>query len=69
MIEGQIIYYIEEGHIYSGKAIHLQNREDGFTFQIEGYGACEGPWLISSEQVGRTVFLSEEEAQKQKQFL
>lgn len=65
--EGTEVYYLEEGGIYSGKVIDTAPEGNGeeFTFSIDSYGACEGQYVISSSQIGKTVFLTEEEAQKQ----
>lgn len=69
MKNGQVVYFIENGHVYSGSIVNMQKQQDGDTFQIENYGACEGLWVISSDQVGRTIFLTEKEAQEHKQYL
>lgn len=69
MKNGQVVYFIEGGHIYSGNVVNMQEKQDGYTFQIESYGACEGPWVISSDQIGKTIFLTDKEAQEHKQFL
>ena len=62
MKEHQTVYYIEEGHVYSGEVINIQEHESDFTFQIASYGACEGQYTIASSQIGRTVFYDEKEA-------
>ena len=61
--EGMTVYYIEDFEVFSGQVIDVENSTDGgVEFSIDSYGACEGHYRISSGQLGKTVFLSEEDA-------
>lgn len=61
--EGMTVYYIEDFEVFSGQVIDVENSADGgVEFSIDSYGACEGHYRISSGQLGKTVFLSEEDA-------
>lgn len=61
--EGMTVYYIEDSEVFSGKVIDVEKTADGqVDFSIDSYGACEGHYRISSGQLGKLVFLSEEDA-------
>lgn len=62
--EGTVVYYIDEDSVHSGRIMDITPEGDRYTFSIDSYGACEGHCIIGSGQIGKTVFLSEEEAQK-----
>lgn len=62
--EGTCVYFIEEGHVYSGRVRNLQGNEKEYTFQIDSYGTCEGQYTIASHQLGKTIFLDAEEAHR-----
>lgn len=64
MDEGRVVYYIEEGRIYSGQVINIENADPGFIFSIDSYGDCSGQHRIASSQIGINVFLSKEEAER-----
>lgn len=64
MEEGSIVFYLDNGHIYSGRAVDIEYSNPGFTFSIDSYGDCSGQYRIASSQIGRTVFLSEEDAEE-----
>lgn len=64
MEENTKVYYIAGHQINTGNAINIEKKLDGFTFQIDSYGSCEGQFVISNDQIGRTVFLTQEEAEK-----
>lgn len=65
MQEGTIVFYIDNGNIYSGKVIDIEYTKSDFTFSIDSYGDCSGQFRISSDQIGRTVFLNKEDAVKE----
>ena len=55
---GDILYFEEEGHIFSGKVKNLAKE----TFEIEGYGCCcEDGCAISRSMIGYTFFLDRSE--------
>lgn len=60
--EGTEVYYLDEDSVHSGRVVDVTPDNGGFTFSIDSYGACEGPYVIASGQIGKTVFFSEEEA-------
>lgn len=61
--EGMTVFYIEDSDVYSGQVIDVEEMPGGgFEFSINSYGACEGHYRIASGQIGKTVFLSEEQA-------
>lgn len=61
--EGMTVFYIEDSDVYSGQVIDVEETPgDGFEFSINSYGTCEGHYRIASGQIGKTVFLSEEQA-------
>lgn len=62
MEEGCVVFYTDGGQVYSGKAVDIEYENTGFTFSIDSYGGCSGQHRISSSQIGRTVFFSEEDA-------
>lgn len=62
MEEGSMVFYMDNGNIYSGRAVDIEYSNTGFMFSIDSYGDCSGQYRIASSQIGRTVFLSEEEA-------
>lgn len=64
MEEGQKVYYIEDGTVYSGKITDIEYANIGMTFSIDSYGGCEGNYRIASSQLGKTVFDNEEAAEK-----
>lgn len=64
MQEGTIVFYIDNGHIYSGRIMDVECSRADFTFSIDSYGDCSGQFRISSGQIGRTVFLDKEDAVK-----
>lgn len=58
-------YYVEDNKVYSGRIIDIEAVTDKeYRFSIDSYGTCEGHYRISSGQIGKTVFLSEEEAHR-----
>lgn len=61
--EGTVVYYLDEDAVHSGRVIDVTPENDGFTFSIDSYGACEGPYVIASGQIGKTIFFSEKEAE------
>lgn len=63
MEEGSIIFYIEDGQVYSGKVTDVEYLNSGFLFSIDSYGDCSGQHRIASAQIGKTVFFQEEEAE------
>lgn len=69
MKEGNVVFYIDNGNVYSGKIVDMEyarsNAGSDFTFSIDSYGDCSGQFRISSDQIGRTVFLSKEDAVKE----
>lgn len=65
---GSQVYYIEGSEIYSGFVIDMVKTDGGFTFSIDSYGGCEGNYVISSGQIGLTVFMTLEEAVKYRGF-
>lgn len=61
--EGMTAYYIEDSEVFCGQVIDVEKTADGgIEFSIDSYGSCEGHYRISSRQLGKTVFLSEEDA-------
>ncbi|MEW4411922.1 hypothetical protein [Clostridium sp. AN503] len=61
--EGMAVFYIDDSNVFSGQVIDLEQMPGGgFEFSIDSYGTCEGHYRIVSGQVGKTVFLSEEQA-------
>lgn len=60
--DGDVLYFLINGHLMEGKAIDVQSKGDEYFFSIEGYAGCEGAYIISSNQIHRTVFLSAKEA-------
>lgn len=61
--EGMTVFYVEDSEVFSGMVIDVEKMADGrVEFSIDSYGACEGHYRISSGQLGKTVFLSEEDA-------
>lgn len=63
--EGTILYFIVNGTILQSTAVHIQGSKEDYTFEIDGYGGCGGPHIISSHQLHHTVFLTREEAMEQ----
>lgn len=61
--EGTVVYYLDEDAVHSGRVIDVITENGGFTFSIDSYGACEGPYVIASGQIGKTVFFSKKEAE------
>lgn len=62
MEEGNVVFYIDNGNVYSGKVTDMEYAKSDFTFSIDSYGDCSGQFRISSDQIGRTVFLNKEDA-------
>lgn len=62
MEEGQVVYYIADGMVHSGKITDIEYAGIGMTFSIDSYGSCEGNHRIASSQIGKTVFEKEEDA-------
>lgn len=63
--EGMTVFYTEDSNVFSGHVIDVeQTQGGGYAFSIDSYGTCEGHYRISSNQVGITVFLSEEQAKE-----
>lgn len=62
MEEGNVVFYIDNGNVYSGRVMDMEYAKSDFTFSIDSYGDCSGQFRISSDQIGRTVFLNKEEA-------
>ena len=62
MEEGNVVFYVDNGNVYSGKVTEIANTKPGFTFGIDSYGDCSGQYRISSDQIGRTVVLNKEDA-------
>lgn len=54
--EGTVVYYLDEDLVHSGRVTDVTPVSGGFTFSIDSYGACEGPYVIASGQIGKTVF-------------
>lgn len=54
---GDTIYFVEEGHIRSGKAMNVTEN----TFQLDCYGGCEGFYTISHYELGRNYFFKKED--------
>ena len=50
--EGTVVYYLDEDAVHSGRVIDVTPENGGFTFSIDSYGACEGPYVIASGQIG-----------------
>ena len=57
--EGTVVYYLDEDLVHSGRVTDVTPVSGGFTFSIDSYGACEGPYVIASGQI---VFFTEKEA-------
>lgn len=55
--DGDTVYFVEQGHVYSGKAINVTEN----TFQIDSYGGCEGYYTISKYELGRNFFLNRDD--------
>lgn len=66
LIEGQLVYFLINGYVLSGKVINIEKDGDDYSFSIEGYAGCAGLHIISSRELHLRVFLSEEEAQMNK---
>lgn len=62
MEEGQVVYYIEDGTVHSGRVTDIEYANIGMTFSIDSYGSCEGQHRIASSQIGKMVFRNEEDA-------
>lgn len=62
--EGTIVYYIEGDRIYDGAVMDMIEKVDHYLFSIDDYGSCEGLYVIASDQIGLTVFLNKQDAQK-----
>lgn len=62
MEEGSVVFYTEDGQIYSGRVTDIEYANIGFSFSIDSYGDCSGQHRIQSSQIGKTVFFSEEDA-------
>lgn len=62
--EGQIIYFLMNGYVMSGKVMDIEKLENDYEFSIEGYAGCSGPHRISSRQIHMNIFLDEKEAQQ-----
>lgn len=61
--EGMTVYYVEGSDVFSGQVTDVEELPGGgYEFSINSYGACEGQYRISSGQVGKTVFMTEEQA-------
>lgn len=61
--EGMTVFYIEDSDVYFGQVIDVEEMpRGGGEFSDNSYGVCEGHYRISSAQIGKTVFLSEEQA-------
>lgn len=61
--EGMTVYYIEDSEVFSGQVIDVEKMTNGgVEFSIDSYGSCEGHHRISLGQLGKSVFLSEEDA-------
>ena len=61
--EGTVVYYLDEDAVHSGRVIDVTPENGGFTFSIDSYGACEGPYVIASGHNVKSVFLSDNEAE------
>lgn len=55
--DGDTLYFSENGHVYSGKAMNVTEK----TFQLDCYGGCEGFYTISRYELGRNYFLRRED--------
>lgn len=55
--DGDVLYFCEEGHIHSGKAMNVTEN----TFQLDSYGGCEGFYTISRHELGRNFFKKKED--------
>lgn len=62
MEEGSVVFYIDNGNVYSGRVVDIEYANIGFTFSIDSYGTCSGQHRISSSQIGRSVFFNETDA-------
>ena len=61
--EGMTVFYVEDAEVFSGMVIDVEKMADGgVEFSIDSYGSCEGHYRISSGQLGKMVFLLEEDA-------
>lgn len=65
MEEGNVVFYIDNGNVYSGRVMDMEYAKSDFTFSIDSYGDCSGQFRISSDQIGRTVFTNKEDAVKE----
>lgn len=70
--EGMEIYYCADvnqklgtadANVYSGKVTEMKENGNDYTFEIDSFGSCEGRYRISSGMIGKSVFLSKEEAE------
>lgn len=62
--EGDIVFYIIGNYVQSGKVIDIELLENGYSFAIDSYGACESNFRIMSNTLGISVFSDEQEAEK-----
>ena len=60
---GQRVYYLINGVIFSGRIIDLECSGNKQTFSIDSYGGCEGQFVIDIDQLHQRVFLSIQEAE------
>ena len=64
MIEnGQRVYYLINGVLFSGRIMDLECVGNKQTFSIDSYGGCEGQFVIDIDQLHQRVFLSIQEAE------
>jgi len=55
--EGDTLYFCEQGYVHSAQAVNVTES----TFQLAGYGTCEGIYTISRFELGRNYFLHPED--------
>lgn len=65
--EGQLVYYLVNGFVLSGKVINVEVKANSTTFSIDSYGGCEGQYVIDASELHHCVFLSMEEAKEHAQ--
>lgn len=61
--EGTEVFYIVGNHVFSGKAVNIEQSTTGFKFSIDSYGACEGNFKIDSNMIGISVFTDHKKAE------
>lgn len=59
-----VVYYILGSHIQCGHVSKIAETAQGSYFQIDTYVVCDEENWIAEEEIGRSVFLSEAQAQE-----